>query len=674
MDELLKNQFDRMQRLIDELNAASEAYYGGKEEIMSNFEWDAKFDELTKLEETTGTVLPNSPTQNVSTAEEQEAFAGQKVQHEYPALSLAKTKKVEDLQKWAEEKPVWLSWKLDGLTVVCTFDADESDPTGATGRLTRLVTRGNGQQGLDITFMKDAIQGIPKTIPYGGHVVVRGEVVISYPDFKEINAELPAEEQYANPRNLASGTLSLDPSRIADVKARKVQFIAFTLVHIDDKIKSWGERMDFLKKCGFHTVEHEATNAEKLPETVRKWTEMAESTDMIYPVDGLVIVYDDTDYAATGSVTGHHATRAGLAFKWQDEVAVSTLRDVEWSCGATTITPVAIFDPVQLEGTTVSRASLVNISEMERLGIGENGKTEIQVIKANKIIPKIVGINHAIGKYEIPSKCPACGLPTSIFNGNNGVKTLKCNNPECPAKNLKKYERFVSKQGMDIDGLSIESLRDFVAAGMIHDFTDIFLLSKHADEIKAMDGFGDKSCENLMAAIEKSSKGVDPIHLLTALCIPQIGADAAKRLINACGWSAFLDRVDIGYGFADVDGIGEERSKAICDWFENEDNRAVFGELLQLLDITNAGAQQENGGTCAGLTFVITGDVHHFKNRDEFKAYVEAHGGKVAGSVSKKTNFLVNNDATSASSKNRKAQELGIKIITEDEFVATFGS
>lgn len=655
-----------MQRLIDELNAASEAYYGGKDEIMSNYEWDAKFDELAKLEADTGIILEGSPTQNVSASSEAENPAGQKEQHEFPALSLAKTKKIEDLQVWAGDRPIWLSWKLDGLTLVLTYD---------DGKLTKILTRGNGTIGTNITYMKDAIAGFPKEIDYPGHMVVRGEALISYDDFERINEEIEnSDDRFANPRNLASGTLALDPSRVNDVKARHVSFNAFTLVHTDSKIKSWGDRMALLTKLGFTVVEHEPTTAAGLPDAIKRWTEKVESGSMRLPVDGLVIAYDDTDYAATGSVTGHHATRAGLAFKWMDETAVSTLRNIEWSCGATTITPVAIFDPVQLEGTSVSRASLVNISEMERLGIGSNGQTEIQVIKANKIIPKIVGVNHASGSFSIPDRCPVCGKPTAVTMGVSGVKTLKCTNADCAAKNLKKYERFVSKIGMDIDGLSTESLRDFIAAGMIHSFADIFLLDQYADKIRTMEGFGDKSCDNLMAAIEKSRQNVDPIHFLTAICIPQIGADAAKKIIEACGWSVFLDRVDTGYGFADVDGIGEERSNAIRQWFGNGVNYSVFCELLLMLDIVNVGAKQESEGSCTGLTFVITGDVHTFKNRDAFKEYVESRGGKVAGSVSKKTNYLVNNDAASNSSKNKKAHELNIPIITEDEFLSKFGA
>ena len=654
----------KMQELIQKLNEASEAYYGGKDEIMSNYEWDAMFDELSRFEAETGIILPNSPTQNVSNSDT-ENISGNKEAHEFPALSLAKTKKIEDLQEWAGSRPVYLSWKLDGLTVVATYDG---------GRLRKLVTRGNGAVGTNITFMASAIAGLPSSISYKGHLVVRGEATISYTDFKRINDSIENEdERYANPRNLASGTLGLDPKRIEEIKNRHVTFNAFTLVYLDDDIQSWGERMSYLDEMGFNTVERERTDAEHLPEVVARWSIYVEEGKMDIPVDGLVICYDDTVYASTGSVTGHHATRAGFAFKWQDESAFSTLREIEWSCGATTITPVAIFDPVQLEGTTVSRASLVNLSEMDRLGIGEVGKTELEVIKANKIIPKVVSVPNAIGKYEIPSRCPACNEPTTIATGVNGARTLKCVNPDCPAKNLKKFERFVSKQGLDIDGLSIESLRDFVGAGLIHSFADIFHLGEHVDAIRSMEGFGQRSCEKLLSAIERSRVGTDAIHFLTALCIPQIGADAAKKIIEACGWSVFLDRVDIGYGFADVDGIGEERSLAICNWFENSANRSVFSELLQLLDIVNVGAKQESGGSCTGLTFVITGDVHTFKNRDEFKAYVESQGGKVAGSVSKKTNYLVNNDIESASSKNQKAKSLGVPIISEDEFIARFG-
>ena len=654
----------RMQEMIRRLNEASEAYYGGRDEIMSNFEWDALFDELTRLEAETGVVLPDSPTQKVNAAAE-DNIAGEKEAHEFPALSLAKTKKVEELQEWAGERPVWLSWKLDGLTLVLTYDG---------GRLTKILTRGNGSVGTNITFMKEAIKGFPIEVEDRGHLVVRGEATISYPEFEKLNATIsdPAE-RFANPRNLASGTLALDAKRLNEVRERNVTFNAFTLVHTDEEIVSWGARMDWLDKLGFTTVDRERTDAQKLPETVAEWTRRVESGEMQIPVDGLVICYDDTKFAATGSVTGHHATRAGLAFKWQDEVAQSTLRHVEWSCGATVITPIAIFDPVQLEGTTVSRASLVNLSEMDRLGIGENDNTEIEVIKSNKIIPKVIAVTKAIGKYMLPERCPACEGPVSVAVGPSGAQTLKCDNPECPAKNLKKYERFVSKSGMDIDGLSTETLRDFVGLGYIHSFADVYRLSRYTEEIRELEGYGQKSCENLLAAIEKSRTGTDAIHFLNALSIPQIGPDAAKRLVDAYGWPGLAQALEQGADFAEVNGFGPERSALISGWYADEKNRSAFYELVGILEIAAAEPVTEVRGSCVGLTFVITGDVHHFKNRDEFKAYVEANGGKVAGSVSKKTGYLVNNDVTSTSSKNTKARELGIPILSEEDFIARFG-
>ena len=654
----------RMEEMIRRLNEASEAYYGGRDEIMSNFEWDALFDELTRLEEETGIVLPDSPTQKVNTAGE-DNIAGEKEAHEFPALSLAKTKKIEDLQDWAGDRPVWLSWKLDGLTLVLTYDG---------GRLTRILTRGNGSVGTNITFMKTALRGFPLEVADLGHLVVRGEATISYPDFEKLNATISdPEERFANPRNLASGTLALDAKRLDEVRQRNVTFNAFTLVYTEKEIVSWGERMDYLDRLGFTTVDRELTDAKKLPETVEKWTGRVESGEMQIPVDGLVISYDDTEYAATGSVTGHHATRAGFAFKWQDEVAKTTLREVEWSCGATVITPIAIFDPVQLEGTTVSRASLCNISEMDRLGIGENGKTEIEVIKSNKIIPKVVGVTKTIGKYALPEHCPACEGAVSIATSASGAQTLKCDNPECPAKNLKKFERFVSKAGVDVDGLASETLQDFVGFGFIHTFADIYRIDRFAEEIENIEGFGKRSCEKLLAAVEKSRTATDAVRFLNALSIPQIGLDAAKKLIDACGWPGFVQALEEGKDFAEVNGVGPERAACIRNWYADEKNRGVFYELLNLMSIPKKEPVTEVTGSCAGLTFVITGDAHSFKNRDAFKAYVEANGGKVASSVSKKTDYLVNNDVESTSSKNLKALELGIPILSEDDFIARFG-
>lgn len=654
MEELKK----RCEELVQKLNEASEAYYNGKEEIMSNYEWDAMFDELAALENETGYILPDSPTQNTGFEES----SGEKEAHEFPALSLAKTKQISELQKWAEDKKVWLSWKLDGLTLVLTYDG---------GRLTKILTRGNGTIGTNITYLKNSISGFPLKIRYQGHMVVRGEAAISYTDFELINDTIEDDdEKYANPRNLASGTLSLDDPQ--KVKERHVCFHAFTLVYIEEKINSWGQRMELLKEEGFTVVDREAVTAKALPEAISRWTEKVENGEMDIPVDGLVICFDDTEYAASGNVTGHHATKAGYAFKWQDVSAQSELLYVEWSCAASTISPVAVFEPVQLEGTTVSRASLCNISEMERLGIGKN--CTLEVIKANKIIPKCIAVTKAEGAFEIPGSCPVCGAKTEIrISPKSKTKTLHCTNPDCSAKHVKKFTRFVSKAGMDIDGLSIQTMLKFMNEGFISEFADIYHLSEHADVIRQMEGFGEKSCDNMMRAIEKSRK-VHPVNFIYALCIPMFGVDAGKKIVSSIGFEGFLVRMDEKAGFEDIEGIGPEKSNSAIEWYKNEKNAASLQALLNEVEIEKVALTVEAGGKCAGLTFVITGDVHHYKNRDEFKAYVEASGGKVTGSVTSKTNYLVNNDVNSTSSKNRKAKELGVSIISEDEFVEKFGS
>ena len=647
----------RIEQLVEQLNKASAAYYNGQDEIMSNYEWDAMFDELVTLEKETGYIMAESPTQNAGFEED---GSGEKEAHEYPALSLAKTKQISELQDWAGERPIWLSWKLDGLTLVLTYDG---------GKLTKILTRGNGTIGTNITFLKGAISGFPQKIKYKGHLVVRGEAAISYTDFALINDMIEDDdEKYANPRNLASGTLNLDDPE--EVKNRHVKFHAFTLVHLDEEMLSWGERMQFLENLGFNVVDREATDAGKLPEAIERWTKKVENGQMDVPVDGLVICYDDTEYAASGSVTGHHATRAGFAFKWQDESVETKLDYIEWSCAVSTISPVAVFEPVQIEGTTVSRASLCNLSEIERLGIGK--ECTLEVIKANKIIPKCIAVKDAVGEVEIPTECPVCHAPTEIrISKNSGTKTLHCTNPDCTAKNVKKFTRFVSKWGMDIDGLSIQTMLKFINEGYIHEFADIYHLKDHFDVISQMEGFGEKSVNNMDKSIEKS-RNVHPVNFIFALCIPLIGTDAGKKIVGSIGFEAFLKRMEHQEGFEDIDGIGAERSNSILAWYAKESNRMSLVHLLEELSIEHVEPKDTSEGTCVGMTFVITGDVHHYKNRDEFKAYVESQGGKVAGSVSGKTSYLVNNDVESNSSKNRKAKDLGIPIISEDEFVAQF--
>ena len=666
----------RMEQLVEELNRASEAYYNGRQELMTDYEWDARFDELKRLETETGTVLPDSPTQRVS----EDNTAGQKEEHEFPALSLAKTKQVSELVKWAEGRPIWISWKLDGLTLVVTYDG---------GRLQKVVTRGNGHIGTNITHLAHAISGIPQRIKEQGHVVIRGEAVISYDDFNQFVME--SGEDYANPRNLASGSLSLkDPE---EVKPRKIQWIPFTLSS-PTSIISWGARMEWLNALGFNTVERELVEnptEENVQAVIDRFTErVTGSTNsktnqtslpsggagggFPFPVDGLVITYDDTEYAATGSVTGHHATRAGLAFKWQDEAAETELQEIEWSCAASTISPVAIFRPVELEGTTVKRASLCNISECERLGIGEQG-TKLSVIKANKIIPKVIKVIETVGTLHIPETCPVCHQATEIVvSQQSGTRTLHCTNPTCPAKQLKKYARFVSKAGMDIDGISEQTLARFINLGWISNFADIFRLPDHLREIASLEGFGERSAANIVKSIEKARKA-DAQRLLIALSIPKCGADVAKRLLSAYAFSDLVETAsttDDSEHFAHIDGIGPERSALIVEWFHNEENAVVLNDLLSLIEV-NQQQQQRSGNQCEGLTFVITGDVHHFKNRNELKAYIEARGGKVAGSVSGSTSFLINNDVTSTSGKNKKAKELGIPILSEDDFLSQFG-
>lgn len=649
----------RMRQLIETLNKASDAYYNGQGELMTDYEWDAAFDELKALEDITGIVLPDSPTAKVS----EDDMSGQKEEHEFAALSLAKTKQPQDLAKWAEGREIWLSWKLDGLTLVVTYD---------NGRLTKVVTRGNGHIGTNITRLAPAIDGILPTIAYKGHLVIRGEAVISYKDFEQFLME--QDEDYANPRNLASGSLTLKD--VDEVKQRHIHWIPFTLVYADDEILSWGERMAFLANQGFDTVEREKISNPTLSNIeacIDRWTQKVTNGTCPYPVDGLVIAYDDTAYAATGSVTGHHATRAGYAFKWQDESVVTKLDHIEWSCAASTISPVAVFNPVELEGTTVKRASLCNISECQRLGIGDKG-TEISVIKANKIIPKVIKVERKVGDLEIPDRCPVCGEPTEVVtSASSGTLTLHCTNMECPAKRLKKFARFVSKDGMNIDGISEQTIARFVNMGWISEYADFYDLELHALELSTLEGFGQKSTNNILNSVDKA-RIVDARRLLYALNIPLCGGDVCKRLLAQYPIAELIEkaRSEADDYFAHIPGIGPEKSASVVKWMKDDDNYGMLQRLLDKVTIAEADSQAEVGTRCAGLTFVVTGDVHHFKNRNELKAYIESQGGKVTGSVSKSTSFLINNDVTSTSGKNKKAQELGIQILSEDDFIAKY--
>lgn len=648
----------QMKSLVERLNQASDSYYNGKGELMTDYEWDALFDQLKRLEEETGEILPDSPTNRVS----EDSIVGKKEEHEFAALSLAKTKQVSDLVKWAEDRPIWISWKLDGLTLVVTYDG---------GKLTKIVTRGNGHIGTNITHLVPAISGIPATILEKGHLVVRGEAVISYADFEQFIIE--SEGDYANPRNLASGSLTLKD--IEEVKQRHIQWIPFTLVYTERELTSWGERMQMLKDLGMNPVERERIDhptTENIQQEIDKFTEKVTSKKNPFPVDGLVICYDDTVYAATGSVTGHHATRAGFAFKWQDEHADTVLDHIEWSCAASTITPVAVFKPVELEGTTVQRASLCNVSECERLGIGDKG-TRLQVIKANKIIPKVINITDVVGTFVIPNECPVCHAPAVVRESESGTKTLHCTNAACPAKQLKKFARFVSKEGINIDGISEQTVWKFINHGFIREYADFYKLKNYAFEISCFEGFGKKSVSNLLESVEKS-RHTDGRHLLYALNIPLCGGDVAKKLLSRYKVKELIETARLSMfddEFASIDGIGPEKSAKFIAWFKDDIHFQHVQHLLSELIIEEQ-EPVETGNKCRGLTFVVTGDVHHYKNRNELKAYIESQGGKVTGSVSKSTNFLINNDAASQSSKNKKAHELNIPIITEEEFIEKF--
>ena len=664
---MTEDKLRKMRELVDTLNEAADAYYNGQGERMSDYEWDAMFDQLKQLEIETGQQLPDSPTNRVS----EDNITGQKEEHEFPALSLAKTKQPEELAKWAEGRPIWLSWKLDGLTLVVTFD---------NGKLTKVVTRGNGHVGTNITHLAPAIAGIPHEIKAVGHVVVRGECVISYEDFEQFNME--SDEEYANPRNLASGSLTLKD--VDEVRQRHLRWIPFTLVYTEEAIDSWGARMDWLETNGMKAVEREQITQptlQNIERVIARWTEKVTDKENPYPVDGLVITYDDTAFAQTGSVTGHHATRAGYAFKWQDEHADTTLDHIEWSCAASTISPVAVFSPVELEGTTVKRASLCNISECERLGIGSRG-TRLSVIKANKIIPKVIRVDEKIGELEIPDCCPVCGAQTRIsISSASATKTLHCTNAKCPAKQLRKFARFVSKEGVNIDGISEQTVAKFINLGWVKEYADLYRLKDHAMEIAVMEGFGEKSARNLLRSIEKA-RDVEARRFLYALSIPLCGQDVCKRLLGAY---PLREIIDIASGKSDkivpggdtpftlIAGIGPEKSNRIVEWFHDEENLMMVEKLLGQVRVSQE-SNEPSGEKCKGLTFVVTGDVTRYKNRNELKAYIEGQGGKVTGSVSKSTNYLINNDVASVSTKNQKARQLGIPVISESEFIERFGS
>lgn len=653
MDDKIK----RMKELIPILSEAAKAYYQESREIMSNFEYDRLYDELLELEKETGTVLAGSPTQKVGYEVLSEL---PKEAHEAPMLSLDKTKEVPVLQEWLGSQKGLLSWKLDGLTIVLTYEG---------GELVKAVTRGNGEIGEVITNNARVFSNVPLRIPYQGQLILRGEAIIKYSDFARINEEIEdVDAKYKNPRNLCSGSVRQLNNEIT--AKRSVNFEAFMLVRaVNPEVdfhNSRKEQFEWLKTQGFDVVEYRKVTAATLPDAVAEFAEAIQSYDI--PSDGLVLLMDDIAY---GDALGRTAKfpRNSIAFKWADEIRETTLRKIEWSASRTgLINPVAIFDPVELEGTTVSRASVHNISIMEAMKLGE-GDT-ITVYKANMIIPQIAENLTCSGNIVIPEFCPVCGGKTQIRQMND-VKSLYCTNPDCQAKKIKSFSLLVSRDALNIDGLSEATLEKFIAAGFIHSYADMFHLDRHKEAIISMDGFGEKSYENLMAAVKKASH-TNLVRVVYGIGVAGIGLANAKMLCRSFDYDFEKMRHATAEELTAVDGIGAVLADAWIAYFASVKNREAVDGLLAELTIQNESENTE-AAIFAGMTFVITGSVEHFANRKELQAAIEARGGKATGSVTAKTTYLINNDLTSNSSKNKKAKELGIPIISEQDFLNMMG-
>lgn len=655
-ETIKESKTDRIKELTELLNRAGRAYYQEAREIMSNREYDSLYDELLSLEKETGMVLSNSPTVNVG----YEVLSSlPKVNHESPMLSLDKTKSAEELSAFLKDKEGILSWKLDGLTVVLTYE---------NGALTQAVTRGNGEVGELITNNAKVFVNIPLSIAYKEQLIIRGEAVIKYSDFERINESIEQQDQkYKNPRNLCSGSVRQLSNKIT--AERNVHFFAFTLVKAggdEAYLGSIDRQLEFLREQGFSVVEHKKVTGESVEAAVEYFKEAIESFDV--PSDGLVLMYNDIEYGRSLGRTAKFP-RNGIAFKWKDETAGTTLLDIEWSPSRTgLINPIAVFKPVELEGTTVSRASVHNISIVEglKLGIGD----EIEVYKANMIIPQISENHTKSGRLTIPDKCPACGGRTEIRSINE-VKSLYCTNPDCVAKHVKKFTHFVSRDALNIEGLSEETLEKFIDRGFIHSYRDIYHLNDYENEIVNMSGFGKKSYDNIMAAVEKSRTVILP-KLIYSLGILNIGLANAKVICKEFDYdiektvNADMDRL------IEIDGIGGVIAESFVDYFKNEKNRKEFEELLKELNVERA-EETLAESPIAGKVFVVTGSVESFANRKELQAFIEARGGKVTGSVTSKTDYLINNDTMSSSSKNKKAKELGIDIISEEMFIKLVG-
>ncbi len=657
-----QSNMERQKELTERLSEASRTYYAEDREIMSNFEYDRLYDELKRLEEESGLVMAGSPTESVG-YEPVEYLP--KERHASPMLSLGKTKSREELKEWLGDRDGLLSWKEDGLTVVVTYDE---------GKLVKAVTRGNGEVGEVITPNARTFKNIPLVIPYKGSLVVRGEAVISYSDFEKINSqEMAADQLYKNPRNLCSGSVrALDPAVAA---RRNIQMIAFALVSATDHTtsgdvshdfgNSFEKQFVFLKEQGFTVVEYRKVNADNIVREIEYFEKAIKDNDI--PSDGLVLSYDDLAYAESLGRTAKFP-RGAIAFKWADETAETVLRKVEWQTSRTgMINPIAVFDCVDLEGTEVRRASLHNVSVIKelKLGIGDR----ITVYKANMIIPQISENLTKSDSLEIPSVCPVCGAPSKIVRQVDS-EVLTCTGSECPAKKLRSFVHFVERDAMNIEGLSEATLEKLIGAGLLHEFRDIYNLRDKSDEILSLEGFKEKSCANLIESIEKSRKTTMP-RLIYAMGIPGVGAAVAKLISGHFSHSLEAMKKAGPEELSEIEGVGEVLAGAFCSYMQNDDFVIQLDALAEELEFESA----DNGSSddsLAGLTFVITGSLIHFGNRSDLKNLIEAHGGKVSGSVSKKTECLINNDAASTSSKNKTAIANGVKILTEDDFLSKY--
>ena len=651
----MTSKADRIKELTEILNRASKAYYMQDTEIMSNYEYDALYDELVQLEKETGITLSNSPTIHVGYEVVSEL---PKEEHEYPMLSLDKTKDVQTLSDWLGDQMGVLSWKMDGLTIVLTYD---------NGELVKAVTRGNGYVGEVITNNAKVFKNVPHRIAFKGKLTLRGEAVIKYSDFNALNNQIEdSEAKYKNPRNLCSG--SVRQLNNAVTAERNVFFFAFTLVVAEgeDFHNSRMQQFEWLRSQGFDVVEHVQVDRESLPSYVSQFAERITEND--FPSDGLVLILEDIAYGESLGTTAKFPRNA-IAFKWADEIRETHLLDVEWSASRTgLINPIAVFEPVELEGTTVSRASLHNISILRALQLGRGDL--IQVYKANMIIPQIAENLTRSDSLEIPSVCPVCGETTEIRSLND-VSSLYCLNEECPAKHVKQFSLFVSRDAFNIEGMSEATLEKLIQHGFLHEPADLFHLDNYHDEIVQLDGFGEKSYQRLMASVQKVRK-ITLAKLIYSLGILNIGLSNARLLCRhykndlQALMSASTEELTA------IDGIGPVIAGSFTDYFTDEHHKKELEDLLGEVEIEQENFEAEDR-IFDGKIFVITGSLEHFKNRNALKELLEEKGAKVAGSVSSKTSYLINNDAASASSKNKKARELGVSVITEEELMALMG-